>query len=189
MPRLTREKAPKSASKSVLFMVVGALMAYLFMKTGYAPPAPLQLPGKLQSLPHQLMAGYLLEDPQATLKQRQRAVATLIKHDPEYFIALDDALGNQFTAKAIQTIADRKISLMKGYGRAIDKVLDGDTYSAIRKHLERRYRTTDRSALKRKMMADQIRKDAFLYQILKTRFSGAPDEEIARKILEEQGIQ
>lgn len=180
MPR----KAPKSAFKSVLFMAVGALLTLAFMKTGYKPPPPLQWPGKLQALPHQLMAGHLLQDPQATLLQRQRAVATLIKHDPDYFITLDNSIDNRFTSRAINTIADRKLSLLKGYGRAVDKVLDGKQYPAIRKHLERRYGVADRAALKRKMMADQLRKEAFLYGILETRFPGASDEDIARKVLE-----
>ncbi len=184
MPKKTREKPPKSAVKSVLFLMVGALLTLLYMKTGYTPPAPLQLPGKLNSLPHQLMAGFLLEDPQATLVQRQRAVATLIKHDPEYFVTIDNSIGNQFTSKAINTVADRKTAMLKGYGRAIDKVLDGDKYPAIRKYLERRYGVADRAALRRKMVAEELRKEAFLYRILKTRFSGASDEEIARRILE-----
>lgn len=170
--------------KVILGMFVGALLTFLSIENGFSPPEVVQLPAKIQALPEQIIASSFVEDAESDLKQRQKAIAVLIKHDPSYFIEIDNAIGQQFSNEAVNKIARRKLQLIKGYNVGLNKIIDdAENYPELRESLERIYGTEDNETLRYRMLAKRIRDDELIYQMLQRRFPAMSDEEIARFIL------
>lgn len=169
--------------KTFISLIIGSVLTFLFLKFGYTPPAPFQLPGKLRAIPEQIIASSFIEDADSQLKQRQKAIATLIKYDPNYFIEIDNAIENRFTKRAVEKIVNRRIRILKTYSTGFARAFDKDKYPALRKRLEERYGVTDEASLKKKVLIERFHKDALVYKILKRRYPDLSDEEIAEKIL------
>ncbi|MCP4721146.1 MAG: hypothetical protein GY860_16955 [Desulfobacteraceae bacterium] len=172
--------------KSFISLIIGSALTFLFLKYGYSPPETFQLPEKLKAIPEQLIASSFVEDANSNLKQRQKAVATLIKFDPNYFIEIDNAIGNRFTQQAVDKIADRRILLLKNYSENIAKAFDKAEHPALRKRLEERYGVEDEHSLKRKVLLEKLHEDKFVSKVIRQRYPGYSDEEIADIILEGQ---
>jgi len=169
--------------KTFIALFMGSLLTFLFLEFGYTPPAPLQLSDKIKTLPEQLIASSFVEDADTTLKQRQNAIAILIKYDPNYFEEIDNAIDNKFSNQVVNKIADRKLHLLKNYSNEIVRAFDKEKYPALRERLVARYSVSEVGALKKKVLVERFREDTFIYMVLQKRYPGYSDEEIAEAIL------
>lgn len=170
--------------KSFVGLLVGCLLTYAVLEFDYSTPDIIDLPNKVKALPEQLIASIFIEDPKASLAQKQKAIAILVKNSEDYFIEIDNASNNQFTLAAVNKITEQRISLVKTYTVQFAKVLTSDDYPSLKQHIINRYQTSSVNELKVKVLIEQIIQDAFLHEELKKRYSGQSDEQIAKHILQ-----
>jgi hypothetical protein len=170
--------------QTILGIVLGSIMTYLSLEYAYTPPEIFQLPSKIQAVTENVIASTFIEDTEATIKQRQRSVAVLIKNDSDYFIEIDNAIDNRFTNEAIEKIARGRLSIIKNYDHAFKIAFNGEKNQAIREHLKRKYGTNDLELIKERMIIEEIHKDLLVYKMLQKHFPGYSDEEIVHAILE-----
>ncbi|WP_339725612.1 hypothetical protein [uncultured Paraglaciecola sp.] len=169
--------------QALLSLLLGCVLTYAVLELGYSPPTILDLPNKVKAIPEQLIASSFIEDPKADLKQKQTAIAIMIKNSSQYFIEIDNASNNQFTHAAINKITDHKLLLIKSYTLEFANLLEKNTYPSLRKHLIERYKTTSVTELKIQIMKHKIAEDPFVYAELKRRYPGRTDEQIVRRLL------
>ena len=189
----SRSVTPSSSDdgwgKFFVGLFFGGAMTWFSLKTGYKPPVILELPQKVAALPHQLLASTVLEDANSTVQQRQRAIATLLKHDDDLFTRIDTALDHQFTDAILSEKIDRRLLRAKLYRSSFDKVLVGEKYLALRRGLERKYGTTDTDQLRQRMLAERLEDDSLLLESLKSQYPGESTVELAARILSPETIR
>ncbi len=169
--------------KAFFGLAIGSVLTYLFLNYGYTPPEIFQMPNKLKAIPEQLIASSFVEDPNAVIKQKQNAVATLIKFDPKYYVEIDNSIGNLFTEKAVERITDRRITLLKEYAKASQKAFDKDKYPELYEYMKKRYKVDDLVSLQKRMLIEKLKEDLLVYQELQKKFPNESDEHIAAKLL------
>ena len=168
-------------------LLFGAAMTWFSLKTGRKPPTILELPQKIAALPHQLVASTVLDDADSTIEQRQRAIATLLKHDDDLFARIDNVLDHQFSDAIMDEKIHRRLIRAKLYRSSFDKVLEDDKYQALRQGLERKYGTTDTDLLRQRMLAERLEDDSLLLKSLKDQFPDDSTEQLAARILNPAG--
>lgn len=171
------------ALKFILGLAIGVGSTYFSVKHDRSAPHVLSLPGKLASLPHQLVASELLEAPDADLQQRQRAIAELLKHDEKLFARIDNHIANQFTDAVINESFDRRMRLAKAYRHSLDRVLENPKYRSLRRMLQRTHRTSDTETLRARMLAKRLQEDKLLYSLLQERHPGKSAEALAKQLM------
>lgn len=169
--------------QAFLSLILGSVLTYVVLEFGYSPPIILDLPNKVKAIPEQLIASSFIDDPEADLKQKQTAIAIMIKNSSNYFIEIDNALNNQFTHAAINKITDHRLLLIKSYTQEFANILENDTHSSLKKFLIERYQTTSVTEIKIHIMQDKIAEDPFVYAELKKRYPEMTDQQIIRRLL------
>ena len=86
--------------------IFGAVMAvalsYAYVIFGWTVPAIVEFPNMIRAAPEKIALIELINDPDLTDTQRQRAVALRIRADPGIFLAYEKATGGAFTRHVLR---------------------------------------------------------------------------------------
>ncbi len=162
--------APRESFSFLRFVggvVLGAAMTFAWVRYSWQMPQVMQLPGKITEAAVVSTAQVDLFRPDASDDTRLRALAAVIGQQPYEFAKMDQELGGQIMEEVLRREAVRRARLLKQQFAAYDVALD---QPALRRMLERKHgHTGDRTRLRRRMLAAEIRDDAFLSWYLTTR--------------------
>ena len=160
--------------------LVASLLTFAYLEYDYSPSKAVTLPSEIIKIPQQIIASSFLEDTESSLKQKQKAIALLIRFDSDYFIEIDNAIGQQFTKAATHKIAKRKYDLIKNFIAAYDRLKEHpDLLNAQLKY----HRVNSLEELKQKMFVNEMYKNTLVLQALRQRFPKHTDKEIVSEIL------
>jgi hypothetical protein len=170
--------------KVILGLVIGCAFTYLYTKFNYKQPAPLKLLSAYKSIPAFFIADNILEDPNSNLSQQQMAIAIYIRHDPDFFVSVDNMIDNNFTKRVLDNQLKKKktkqVSRLNSYRTGLDMVTNNDS---LRKSLEKRYGSNWQQYWERKLLAESIKDDPYIFDHFKKKFQTTSVEKIAEKII------
>jgi phage-related protein len=135
-------------------------------------------------LPDLFIADNILEDPHSNLPQQQRAIAIYIRHNPDFFVNVDNMIDNNFTKRVLDNKLKKKkakqISNLNAYTTGLDKV---NNYESLRKSLEKRYGSNWQQHWERKLLVESIKDDPYIFDHFKKKFQTTSEEKIAEEII------
>lgn len=116
------------------------ILSYAYVMFGWSVPAFLELPNMIGALPEKIAVIELIDDPDLTDAQRQRAVALRIRSDPGVFLAYEKATKGAFTRHVLREQGCNRVWKIivqaKSARSAIERLKrDGDT--TVRRLVER----------------------------------------------------
>lgn len=82
--------------------VTATALSYAYVMFGWSLPAMFELPDMIRALPEKVAVIELIDDPELTDEQRQRAVALRIRSDPGIFLAYEKATKGAFTKHVLR---------------------------------------------------------------------------------------
>lgn len=165
-------KSSGSALKTILGVILGIALSFVYLKYGWTPPAFLQIMGMMKSIPETTMADSILSDPDSSYEQRQRAVIALIKNDDEFYKEIDEEIG--FTKRVIDKRIKRKLLILK----ELVLTLESAKKRGIARGLDIYYSNHTRNTV-----AKEIKKDKLLFHYFRERFPKSSAEEMAEAFL------
>lgn len=135
--------------------VTATLLSYAYVMFGWSLPAYVELPNMIGALPEKIALIELIDDPELTDEQRQRAVALRIRSDPGIFLAYEKATKGAFTTHVLREQGCnrvwKEIVLNKSMRATLNRLKSGNG-GAVRQALERidpdrKYRLKIRQAM------------------------------------------
>jgi hypothetical protein len=82
--------------------VTATALSYAYVMFGWTLPAIVEFPNMIGALPEKIALIELIDDPELTDEQRQRAVALRIRSDPGIFLAYEKATKGAFTKHVLR---------------------------------------------------------------------------------------
>lgn len=150
--------------KFLLGVLLGAAMAFGYVRWNLQLPAMLLLPEKLRGNIISTVVEADLYDLGRDAQARQRALEVLFAHRPDYAARLDAGAGHPFLSALHRERAAREARQLLDQWQAYDDVL---AKPALRAALERKHGSTDPEILKRAMLREALDKQSFLKSWLK----------------------
>lgn len=137
----TSQASPGGLGKVIGGFLAGLLLSGAYIQFNWVLPGWMRLPGLVQSLGPRTVADSVLEDPQAEIAARQRALEELFRHDPSLFRELDDALDHAITRAAIHRKVQHRLVLFQNKQRTLRTSLE--THDALREAAMRQHGASD----------------------------------------------
>jgi len=145
--------------KFFLGTVLGAAMAFGYVRWDLDLPEFLQLPGMLKgNLVSTAVEGdlYDLDQP---FKTRRRALEIFFQNRPKFAVSVDAEFGHPFLKVLYRKSVIRAARIIKAQGPALDRAFEKPE---LRKVLEKTHGTTDPELIRKRFLLAQFRKETFL---------------------------
>jgi hypothetical protein len=146
-------------AKFLMGTALGALLAFVFVRFNWEPPAVLDLPGKLQKNVVATVVEGDLYDLTRDAETRTRALEVYFKTRAGEAAKHDAAAGHPFLNALYHARAAREAGILASQWTAYDKAL---AKPALRSVLERQHGVSDADALKRALLFAALARKPFL---------------------------
>jgi hypothetical protein len=146
-------------AKFFMGTALGALLAFVFVRFNWEPPAVLDLPAKLQKNVVATVVEVDLYDLTRDAETRTRALEVYFKTRAGEAAKRDTAAGHPFLNALYRARAAREADILASQWTAYDKAL---AKPALRTVLERRHGASESDALKRAMLFAALAREPFL---------------------------
>tara|TARA_R110002096_G_scaffold4493_5_gene20788 strand:- start:6716 stop:7294 length:579 start_codon:yes stop_codon:yes gene_type:complete len=160
-------------TRLVIGIVAGMLLSGAYIKFNWVLPAWMQFPGLIQGLGPRTVAFTTIEDPDADLATKQRAIEELLRHDPIFFQELDRDMGNAITNAVIDREARERLILFKSKHSTMRKKLE--EFPNLRDVAMKQHRAETMDELMVQIGLKELREDRFLHAYLTERFAQESD--------------
>lgn len=145
--------------KFILGVLFGAGLAVGYVRYSIELPEYLQLTDKLRGNLVSTATEGELYDLGRDIETRRRALEIFFANRPDFAVRVDAEFGHPFLAALYRKRAIREARRLRGQWSAFDTALDKP---ALRERLEKKYGTTDATALKQAMLAEALQREPFL---------------------------
>lgn len=155
-------------ARLVIGIVAGMLLSGAYIKFNWVLPGWMQFPGLIQGLGPRTVAFTTIEDPEADLATKQRAIEELFRHDPIFFQELDRDMGNAITNAVIDRKARERLIVFKMKHSTMRKKLE--EYPNLRDVAMRQHKAETMDELMVQIGLKDLQEEKFLNAYLLDRF-------------------
>ncbi|MEM1296283.1 MAG: hypothetical protein AAGH89_13025 [Verrucomicrobiota bacterium] len=155
-------------TRLVIGIVAGMLLSGAYIKFNWVLPSWMQFPGLIQGLGPRTVAFTTIEDPDADLATKQRAIEELLRHDPIFFQELDRDMGNAITNAVIDRKAREQLIVFKSKHSVMREKLE--EFPKLREVAMKQHEAETMDELMVQIGLKDLREERFLSTYLLQRF-------------------